>query len=108
MKVAKTPEQAARMAIKKRYHRNLRLKKTFPTYRPMSFREDVKIPLHQVNKMRMMYESGHAGMNILARMFGVSKFMVFSIVKYHSHILDDREKSLIEMQNCGEISISSS
>jgi prolyl oligopeptidase PreP (S9A serine peptidase family) len=90
----------------RKYKELLAQKKEYILFKPArTYPKGRPLPTHQINKMRRMYEEGHGGFDVLAKVFNVSKSRVREIVLYHTNILDERGKSLIEMQNDGEIAI---
>lgn len=87
-----------------KWKHNVMLKKCNPLFRPIAFNRKRGIfNVDDVNKIRMMYESGHLGTLHLAELFKCSEFAIRGVVKYKTYLLDNREKSLIEMQDNDEI-----
>lgn len=104
VKLPKTAQQAQSVIVKNRYKANLEDKKKNPLYRPLRYDlPKFNLSMQQLNKMRMMYESGHAGPTQLSKLFGLSAGYISQILRYEEHIIEHREKSLIEMQYDGEI-----
>jgi len=101
VKIAKSPRQAKQMEARDRQKKRLAYAKKFPSLKTQIIKS---LPVHQINKIRMIYESGHATVTDLAKQFNLHPDTVGKLVKYLTHIKDNRQKSLIEMQNCGEIS----
>lgn len=85
--------------------KNLIRKKQNPMYKPVAqFRTRLTpFTISQINKIRMMFESGHATVPQLAKLYKCKREIISKMVKYRSYLIDSREKSLIEMQNDGEI-----
>lgn len=104
VRVAKNIDQAHRMHMIEKYKKNLRLKMEYPTYKPKRYNDGCTIfSIDQVNKIRFMFEAGHAKQFELARMFKCSWNAIRRVVRYQTYIIEDLEKSLIEMQLDGEI-----
>lgn len=102
--LAKHENQAKAMAKIAHKKRMLKEKRKHVMFKPLIRRGTATVlPIHQINKMRRMFEEGHATVRDLSSIFGISLTMARNIVFYRTNILDHREKSLIEMQNDGEI-----
>ena len=103
IRLPKTKTQAKRMGIIGKYKTNLINKMANPTYKPKQFNSIRMFTVDDVNKIRRMYEDGHANVSDISRMYCCSLFAIRNVIRYRTYIIDTSEKSLIEMQDDGEI-----